>query len=83
MYTALIINAMVSHAMTMMTALVDAVDTLCLSSSKDAYHSLKMNSAQDFLSLLIDHLFLQSCSIANRTVGTGRARNSPDLLRRD
>ena len=29
------------------------------------------------------HLFLQSCSIANRTVGAGRARNSPDLLRRD
>merc|ERR1712200_300588 len=25
-------------------------------------------------------LLLQSCSIANRTVGAGRARNSPDLL---
>ena len=70
MYTALIINAMVSHAMTMMTALVDAVDTLCLSSSKDAFHSLKMNSVQDSSSQPIDLQFHRSFHLLNQRFRT-------------
>ena len=35
------------------------------------------------LTIKTPHLLLQICSIANRTVGAGRARNPPDLLRRD
>ena len=70
MYTDLIINAMVSHAMTMMTALVDAVDTLCLSSSKDAFHSLKMNSVLDSSSLPIDLQSHRSFHLLNQRFRT-------------
>ena len=70
MYTDLIINAMVSHAMTMMTALVDAVDTLCLSSSKDAFHSLKMNSALDSSSQPIDLQFHRNFHLLNQRFRT-------------
>ena len=70
MCMALIINAMGSHAMTMMTVLVGVVDTLYPSSSRDAFHLQKMNSVQDSLSQHIDLQFHRNSLLLNQRFKT-------------
>ena len=70
MCMALIINAMDSHAMTMMTALVGAVDTLYPSSLSDAFHLLRMNSVQDSSSQHIDLQFHRNFLLLNQQFKT-------------
>ena len=57
MFMALKINVMDSHAMTMTTVSVVAVDILFHFSSKDVSHLLRMIFAHDSLNQLIDHQF--------------------------
>ena len=70
MCMALIINAMGSHAMTMMTVLVGVVDTLYPSSSRDAFHLQKMNSVQDSSSQHIDLQFHRNSLLLNQRFKT-------------
>ena len=70
MCMALIINAMGSHAMTMMTVLVGVVDTLYPSSSRDAFHLQKMNSVQDSSSQHIDLQFHRNFLLLNQRFKT-------------
>ena len=60
MFMALKISVMDSHAMTMMTVSVVAVDILSHFSSKDVSHLLRMIFAHDSLNQLIDHQFLHN-----------------------
>ena len=70
MCMALIINAMGSHAMTMMTVLVGVVDTLYPSSSRDAFHLQKMNSVQDSSNQHIDLQFHRNSLLLNQRFKT-------------